>query len=34
MYKASLQNNRLEKAKLDRQPENFILCHEGNAIIG
>jgi len=31
MYNSSLQNNRLEKVKLDKEPENFILYHEENA---
>jgi hypothetical protein len=31
MYNSSLQNNGLEKFKLDREPENFILFNEENA---
>ena len=28
MFNSSLQNNPLEKVKLDREPENFILIYE------
>ena len=31
MYHLSLQNNRLEKVKCNREPENFILVHEESA---